>query len=113
MKVEKGQDRFLIFFGSYFSDKTLRYGRVDQTRLPNDARRLLGTYKELLIAFSAVVILLLLRMQFWSLAFGLPLIFGAWVMKGHFETRLDPMLEPYMPKRPDKANDNPDDKNGR
>jgi len=105
MKAEKGQDRFLMFFGRYFSDKTLQYGRVDQTRLPNDARRMLGNYKELLIVFCAVVIMLLVRMQFWSLAFGLPLIFGMWSLKGHFETRLDPMLGPYIPPRPNKSGD--------
>lgn len=89
-------DKFLIVFGTLFCAKTRDYGRIDPALLPLPARRLLSAYKLVLIGISVVVALLLLRMKLWSLAFGVPLIIGGWVLKGHFEKRLDPLLAPFI-----------------
>ena len=99
-----GQDKFLILFGTFLSDKAKRYGEVDGNRLPDDAKKLLAGYRTTIIGILAVFLLLMLRMKLWSLAFGLPLLIGGWVLKGHFESRLDPLLEPYFPKANDKNN---------
>ncbi len=97
-------DKFLIIFGSLFSDKAKRYGQVDTLRLPEDAKTLLAGYRTTVIGILVIFLLLMFRMKLWSLAFGLPLLIGGWVLKGHFESRLDPLLEPYFPKREDKPN---------
>ena len=89
-------DKFLELFGSICGGRTRAYGSVEAGKLPEETRRLLRAYTFVLIGMTCVALLLFVHLRFWSLAFGVPLLAGGWVLKGHFEKRLDPLLAPYI-----------------
>lgn len=92
-------DKFLTGFGKLCSNKALAYGEVDQKRLPDDVRELLGGYRLVLMALCAAIVLLCVTPNFMTLLICLPLIAGCLYLKHVYEKKLDPLLEPYMPRK--------------
>lgn len=92
------QDKFLIFFGTVFGGRALAYGRVDQSRLPDDVKGLLVNYRWLLLVLCAAVVMPLMTMNAMAMALFIPLVAITFILKHKFEKQLDPLLEPYIPK---------------
>ena len=90
------QDKFLQFFGAVCSKKALAYGKVDQSRLPDDVRELLQSYSLVLIALCAGVIVPVFTLNVWSVVFCVPLVAGCFVLKHQYEKKLDPLLAPFI-----------------
>lgn len=90
------QDKFLIFFGTVCSPKSLAYGKVDRARLPNEINALLQSYKQVVIALCVAVLLPVLLMNKLTIFLAIPLVALCYVLKQKFEKKLDPLLAPYM-----------------
>lgn len=92
-------DKFLTLFGKLGSGKAQAYGEVDQNRLPDEVKELLGGYRHVLMAFCAAVALLCIRPSVLTLLICGPLIAGCLYLKQNYEKKLDPLLEPYRPRK--------------
>lgn len=89
-------DKFLTTFGAIFGGRTLAYGRIDKTRLPNEVGALLQSYKQVVIVLCIAVGLPLFFRRPLTLLIAVPLAAFCFILKQKFEKKLDPLLAPYM-----------------
>jgi len=92
------QDKFLITFGTVFGGKPLPYGQVDQSRLPDEVRGLLKSYRHTLIVLCVSAVLPLFFMKKVTILLAVPLVALSYVLKLRYEKQLDPLLAPYFVK---------------
>lgn len=90
------QDKFLLFFGTICSPKSLAYGKIDRARLPDEVNALLQSYKQVVIALCVAVLLPVFLMNKLTILLAIPLAALCYVLKLKFEKKLDPLLAPYM-----------------